>query len=509
MEKEKFKLIEDLGGGGFARTYKAQVLDENLCKDWGKAVVIKIPHNKIKEKNLLKEAFKYERLRDIESQHIVSYLDIELYRDQYVLVISYVEATSLEEVLERKKKLDIEEAVSIIEQCCEALVAAEKFNILHRDIDPSNILICKKDGQVKLTDFGISEILRNPEQSCVVTGKCQYMAPEVFEGKVSFASDVYALGVTFYQIITGVLPFQEPNREALINKIINTDPVEPLKLNKEIDKELNQIILKAIARDKGQRYKNAKELLDDIRKYKESKTQAHTIKSKIQNAWQQFNNTNTGACKNILLELNKQFEDEPLTYLALGEFYNRMEQYDKAIEVFTKGIKKIVNNAILYKDLSISYMKKGDFSEAVAALEKAAALGLDKKDKDQALKLLSALSAKSKSKQRQIIMLTAIHGPYKGHKFVFSAKVPIIIGREQESNVSLIDDQFVSRKHGSISYEDGHFVLKDSNSKNGTFIDGKKVSQVVLEDEDIITIGSTHLKVFIRTVEGYLINRNK
>jgi len=509
VEKEKFKLIQDLGGGGFARTYKAQVLDDNLCKDWGKAVVIKIPHNKIKEKNLLKEAFKYERLRDIESQHIVSYLDIELYRDQYVLVISYVEATSLEEVLERKKKFDIEGSVNIIEQCCEALVAAEKFNILHRDIDPSNILICNKDGQVKLTDFGISEILRNPEQSCVVTGKPQYMAPEVFEGKVSFASDVYALGVTFYQIITGVLPFQDPNRDALINKIMNVDPEEPAKINKEISGELNQIILKSIAKDKDKRYKNAKELLDDIKRYKDSRTKGYTIKVKIQNAWQQFNNTNTGACKNILLELNKEFEDEPLTYLALGEFYNRMEQYDKAVETFLKGINKIPNNAFLYRDLSISYMKKGDFSEAVAALEKSASLGLDKKDKDQALKLLGALSAKSKSKQRQIIILTAIHGPYKGHKFVFSSKVPIIIGRAQESNVVLIEDQFVSRKHGCIDYEDGHFVLRDSNSKNGTYVDGEKVSQAVLEDESVITVGSTHLKVLIRTVDGYLINRGK
>ncbi len=509
MEKEKFKLIEDLGGGGFARTYKAQVLDESLCKSWGKVVVIKIPHNKIKEKNLLKEAFKYERLKDIEAKHIVSYLDIELYRDQYVLVLSYVEAVSLEEILTRRKKLSIDESIDIIGQCCEALVEAEKFNILHRDIDPSNILICKKDNEAKLTDFGISEILKSADQSCIVTGKCQYMAPEVFEGKASFASDVYALGVTFYQILTGDLPFFDKDRDVLINKIMNNVPVEPSKLNKNIDRELSQIILKAIAKDKEQRYKNAKELLDDIKKYKENKNKTHSIKLKIQEAWLQFNNTNTGACKSILMELNKQFEDEPLTYLALGEFYNRMEQYDKAIEIFTKGIKKIVNNAILFKDLSISYMKRRDFPEAVAALEKAASLGLEKKEKEQALRLLNALSSKTKSKQKQIIILTAIHGPYKGHKFVFSLKVPIIIGRNQEANVSLVDDQFVSRKHGTIYYEEGHFVLKDTNSKNGTFINGKKVVQAVLEDNDIVTVGNTHLKIFIRTVEGYLINRSK
>ena len=509
MEKDKFKLIKDLGGGGFARTYKAQVLDDDLCKNWGKTVIIKIPHNKIKEKNLLKEAFKYERLKDLETVHIVSYLDIELYRDQYVLVMSYVEANSLEETLERRKKIDIEEAIGIIEQCCEALIAAEKFNILHRDIDPSNILICKEDNQVKLTDFGISEILKNPEQSFMITGKCHYMAPEVFEGKVSFASDVYALGVTFYRIVTGSLPFQDANREALINKILNTDPVEPLKLNKSIDKELNQVILKAVAKDKGQRYKNAQELLSDIEKYKKNKNETHSIKLKIQNAWQQFNNTNTGACKNILLELNKQFDDDPLTYLALGEFYNRLEQYDKAIEIFKKGILKSADNAILYRDLSISYMKKKNFPEAVAALEKAASLGLVRKDKEQALKLLTILSSKTKSKQKLIIMLTVIHGPYKGHKFVFSSKVPVIIGRGQEVNVSLVDDQFLSRKHGSIYYKDGHFVLKDTNSKNGTFVNGKKITQVVLEDEDIITAGNTHIKIFVRTVEGYLISRNK
>ena len=135
--------------------------------------------------------------------------------------------------------------------------------------------------------------------------------------------------------------------------------------------------------------------------------------------------------------------------------------------------------------------------------------GIKFKDKDQALKLLSVLSTKSKSKHRQIIMLTAIHGPYKGHKFVFSLKVPIIIGREQAASISLADDQFVSRRHSTIYYEDGHFVLKDTNSKNGTFVNGNKVVQIVLEDNDIVTVGNTHLKIFIRTVEGYLINKSK
>lgn len=504
---EKFKLIEDLGGGGFARTYKAHVLDDDLCKKWGNTVVIKIPHNKIKEKNLLKEAFKYERLKDIESKHIVSYLDIELYRDQYVLVLSYVEAISLGEVLEKRKKLNIVEAINIIEQCCEALVAAEKFNILHRDIDPSNILICKKDNQVKLTDFGISEILKSPEQSCAVTGKCHYMAPEVFEGKGSFASDVYALGVTFYQIITGNLPFYDADREMLINKILNTEPIEPLKLDKNIDIELNQIILKSIAKNKDQRYKTAQELLDNIKNYKENKDRTHSIKMKIKEAWEKFNNNNVGACKNVLIDINKQFVDEALTYLALGEFYNKMEQYDKAIEIFKKGIQNNINNKILYRDLSISYMKKGNFTEAISALEKAKSLGLGEKEKEQALKMLNTLSLKIENKKKQILILVVVHGPYKGHKYVFSIKIPVIIGRDRDVNISLEDDQFVSRKHSTIFYENGHFIIKDINSKNGTFVNGKKISQTIIEDNDIIIIGNTHIKIFARSIEGYLIKK--
>lgn len=507
MDKEKFKLIEDLGGGGFARTYKAQVLDDELSKSWGKMVVIKIPHNKIKEKNLLKEAFKYERLKDIESKHIVSYLDIELYKEQYVLVLSYVEAVSLEEVLAKKKKLTVDEAVNVIEQCCEALVGAEKFNILHRDIDPSNILVCKQDNQVKLTDFGISEILKSSEQSCMVTGKCHYMAPEVFDGKVSFASDVYALGVTFYQIITGVLPFHDPDKDVLINKIMNVAPIEPLKIEKGLDAELNKIILKAIAKQKTQRYQNAKELADDIRKYKESKGRVHLVKSRIQEAWKKFNNADTGACKKILVELNKQFDDEPLTYIALGEFFNKMEQYDKAIEVFKTGIGKISNSALLHKDLSISYMKKGDFAEAINSLENATSCGLEKKDKEQALKLLNALSSRAKNKQKQIIVLGIIHGPYKGHKFVFSMDTAIVLGRDPGSNICLDNDEFVSRKHCVIYSEDKHFSIKDTNSKNGTFINGNKINQQVIEEEDILIVGNTHIKVYLRNIEGYLISK--
>ncbi len=223
--------------------------------------------------------------------------------------------------------------------------------------------------------------------------------------------------------------------------------------------------------------------------------------------WQKFNNTDTGACKKILIELNKQFDDEPLTYLALGEFYNKIEQYDKAIEVFKTGINKIGNSALLHKDLSISYMKKGDFAEAINALENATSLGLEKKDREQALKLLNALSSRTKNKQKKIIVLGIIHGPYQGHKFVFSMDTTIVLGRDQGTNICLENDEFVSRKHCAIYTEDKHFVIKDTNSKNGTFINGKKINQSILEEEDILIVGNTHIKVYLRNIEGYLISK--
>jgi len=507
MNKEKFKLLEDLGGGGFARTYRAEVLDERLCKEWGEIVVIKIPHNKIKEKNLLKEAFKYDRLKDVDSKHIVSYLDIELYRGQYVLVLSHVDADSLEELLKKRKKLSANEAINIIEQCCYGLMAAEKLNILHRDIDPSNILICKDGGQVKLTDFGISEILRNTEQPYTVTGKYPYMAPEVFEGKPSFASDMYGLGVTFYRTLTGNLPFSDDDESVLIDKIINSDPIEPARLNKNIDEDLNRIILKAIARDKTKRYQNAQEFVNALLRYKENKDTASFIKSKLKESWNNFNNSNTNACETILKDLNRQFKQEPLTYLALGEFYNKLEQYDNAVRVFKKGIKKIGDNALLYKDLSISYMKKENFAEAINALERAISLGLEKGMQQQGLKLLKTLSSKTKKKQKQILILSVIHGPYKGHKFLFAGGPTIILGRIQQANVLLEDDELVSREHAIINYENGRFIIQDTNSTNGTFVNGERVYQKVLEDGDVTIIGNTHMNINIRTIEGYLMNK--
>lgn len=509
MASEKFKLIEDLGGGGFARTYKAEVLDKELCKKWSSTVVIKIPHNKIKEKNILKEAFKYERLKDVESEYIVNYLDIELYKGQYVLVLSYVDAVSLEELIRNKKRLQLDVILTIIEQCCTALVATEKLNILHRDIDPSNILICRGSNKAKLTDFGISEILKNADQSCVVTGKFHYMAPEVFEGKASFDSDIYALGVTFYRLLTGGLPYDDKDNDLLVKKIIKGNPVDPIKLNNNIDQELNRVVLKSIHHDRKQRYQNAKELLGDLLNYKNSKDQKNEVAIKIQEAWDNFNNANASKCKSILVELNKKYDKETLTYIALGEFYNKIDDFDKAIAVFLTGLQKVNDDAMLYKDLSVSYMKKGDFAKAVDALEKAGSLGLDSKAKEQALKLLKSLSSKTKGKEKRILVLGIVKGPNKGHKFIFSSSASIIIGRAETADIPLSGDQFVSRKHGIIKYENGKFTIEDTKSKNGIFVNEEEIDSITLEDGDTIKAGNTYMSVSIKTIQGYLLSKNK
>src|SRR5687768_13821102 len=159
--------------------------------------------------------------------------------------------------------LDLTRALDYTCQMCNAVDHAHRNGILHRDLRPGNMLL-SESGMLKVTDFGTSRFLEVAGHGTTVIGSPPYMAPEQFHGKAVFASDVYSLGVTMYQMLTGVLPYNTP-APADLEKLMSGELVSPPKMrNPKIPQKINDIVMKAVAPDVHMRYRSASDLLKDL-----------------------------------------------------------------------------------------------------------------------------------------------------------------------------------------------------------------------------------------------------
>jgi len=184
---------------------------------------------------------------------------------QYICM-EYIRGKTLSQILKERGAIPVEEAIPILEQILLAVVTADKAGIVHRDIKPSNIMITE-DNRVKVMDFGIAKL---PSLSLTVTGMVLgtpfYMSPEQISGrKVDIRSDIFSLGAVFYELVTGVKPFEAENTTTLIYKIVQTDPIPPNIVNVNIPQAVARVIFRAMAKDPSQRYQKPAEMLKDVK----------------------------------------------------------------------------------------------------------------------------------------------------------------------------------------------------------------------------------------------------
>ena len=375
--KEVFRLDKTLGVGSFGTTYLAFVLDEKLKRNWGESVVIKIPHNKEKEKSLIQELNFNYRLSELNCANVVQYLGYEKYDDKFVMVTEYVVGESLRDKMGeigRQRVLGKAESIGIIKQICKGLIEIHHCRIFHRDIKPDNILITIPGNVVKISDFGISTAIRQSELASTTSGTIVYMPKEILEGEGgAFYSDIYSLGVTFYEMITGQLPFDGNNYSELISKICHSEPIEPKSVNPEIDDKLNAILLKALNKDVKDRYQSAEELLQILERYEQGSD------FDISEAWELFRLGKVSAAEKKFQQLLKTDPENPKVYLSLGELLNKCQRHVDATAIYRKGIARIGNSALLHRDLALSLYSEGKVDEAIQNLTKAINLGLDER----------------------------------------------------------------------------------------------------------------------------------
>ncbi|MEF8738614.1 MAG: protein kinase [Candidatus Accumulibacter phosphatis] len=394
---EAFELLQHLGGGGFANTWKAKVLDEDLIEDFRTNVVaLKIPSSRKKERVLRKElelnAALRAQLRGLKSTNLVRYLGFDVFRNQIVMAMEYVPGGSLRQLvgaIGRQRQLAVDRALQIAEGTLNGLVSIHAEQVLHRDIKPENILM---DGdEPKLADFGISRMLDPDQKASTGTGTLPYMSPEQLYGKASFPSDQWSFGVTFYEMLTGTLPWNEVELLPLSNEICNRYPRPPIEIRPEIPQSINDFILKALKKAPADRFANAEVMLEVLRKAIRGTTTGELDKAidRVRQLVADYRDSDD--VEKELGSLLAKYPHDARFYQHLGEFNNRRQSYDKAIAVFEKGIAVIPDSAVLHWDLALALQRKGQRRLSAEHLRRAIALGLDASMSRYAQTLLRSL----------------------------------------------------------------------------------------------------------------------
>ena len=258
----RYEIIKTIGEGGMANVYLAKdtILDRN--------VAIKVLRGDLATDEKFVRRFQREALSasSLSQPNIVEIYDVGEDDGDYYIVMEYVEGKNLKQLLKKREKLTAAEVVDIMLQITSAMGAAHDSLIIHRDLKPQNILI-KDDGEIKITDFGIAMALNATQltQTNSAMGSVHYFPPEQANGKgSSLKSDVYSLGIMMYELLTGVLPFRGDNAVEIALKHLK----EPIPLIRtelpELPQSLENIIIKATAKNPKNRYANANEMHDDL-----------------------------------------------------------------------------------------------------------------------------------------------------------------------------------------------------------------------------------------------------
>jgi serine/threonine protein kinase len=252
---DRFAITEVICAGGMATIYKAVDLQNN-----DRVVAIKIPLQGVEADPALYSRFQREEQIGGELDHpsILKFFPVKNKSRMY-LVMEYLEGRTLYELLRERRKLPEEEALAIASRICEPLQYLHDRGILHRDLKPENIMLCH-DGSLRLMDFGVARLAHARRLTFIgfAPGTPHYMAPERVNGKSGDArTDIYSLGAMLYEMLTGVIAFNQDDVTAIMNARVTGDPESLRRLNPKISPHAEEIVLQAMERDPDKRFPTA------------------------------------------------------------------------------------------------------------------------------------------------------------------------------------------------------------------------------------------------------------
>ncbi|WP_408071364.1 Stk1 family PASTA domain-containing Ser/Thr kinase [Butyrivibrio sp. JL13D10] len=262
MIGDRYEILEKIGTGGMSDVYRAK--DHKL----NRPVAVKVLKQEFSENDNFVSKFRVEAQAAAGLMHpnIVNVYDVGDENGIHYIVMELVDGITLKRYIEKKSRLSVKEAVSIAIQVAMGLEAAHNNHIIHRDIKPQNIII-SKEGKVKVTDFGIAKAATSNTITSNVMGSVHYTSPEQARGGYSDAkSDVYSLGITLFEMLTGRLPFNGDTTVAIAIKHIQEELPSPSEFSDEIPISVEKIVMKCCQKSPDRRYQSAAELIADLKR---------------------------------------------------------------------------------------------------------------------------------------------------------------------------------------------------------------------------------------------------
>ena len=261
MIGDRYEILEKIGTGGMSDVYKAK------CHKLNRFVAVKVLKQEFSENENFVSKFRTEAQAAAGLAHpnIVNVYDVGEENGIYYIVMELVEGITLKKYIEKKARLSYKEAVSIAIQVSMGIEAAHNNHIIHRDIKPQNIII-SKDGKVKVTDFGIAKAATSNTITSNVMGSVHYTSPEQARGGYSDEkSDIYSLGITMFEMLTGRVPFNGDTTVAIAIKHIQEEMPSPREFVPEIPIAVEQIVLKCCQKSPDRRYQKIPDVIADLK----------------------------------------------------------------------------------------------------------------------------------------------------------------------------------------------------------------------------------------------------
>ena len=258
---DRYEIIEQIGTGGMADVYKAK------CHKLNRYVAIKVMKSEFSQDKTFVSKFwaEAQSAAGLVNPNVVNVYDVGVENGIYYIVMELVEGITLKKYIEKRGKLPYKEAVSIAIQVANGMDAAHQHNIVHRDIKPQNIII-SKEGKVKVTDFGIAKVASSATINTSM-GSVHYISPEQARGGYSDErSDIYSLGITIFEMLTGTVPFDGDSAVAVAVQHIQDSIPAPSQLVEGIPVSVDKIVLKCTQKKTDRRYQSASELIADLKK---------------------------------------------------------------------------------------------------------------------------------------------------------------------------------------------------------------------------------------------------
>ena len=254
---DHYRITEKIGQGGMGEVYKA--IDVNLDR----VVAVKVLTRELSNDPSLIQRFQSEAKTQAQLNHpnVTTLYNFFRHRDQFLMVMEFVEGMNLEQMVRQRGPVPFQEAVPFFQQALFGLSQAHRMGIIHRDIKPSNIIV-NRQGIVKVMDFGIARVLGQSRltRTGLQVGTLYYMSPEQIQGKESdFRSDIYALGITLFELLTGSVPFRGSTDFEIMQAHVKTPPPVPSKTHVQLPKAFDRVVLKALEKDPKNRFQTVEE----------------------------------------------------------------------------------------------------------------------------------------------------------------------------------------------------------------------------------------------------------